>query len=308
VIVAVFKAFYDIAECNDSTEIREDIRSVAIYLYSELLKDESTVADLVTPTLHSLKSLLYLPVLDLSGQERFSHLVNNLLSVCMLNISSMRCRHGVISDKKIRGNLLVAVLLLTTVPPTISFGQKVVEHMCYLICENLMNMQDNSQISLTAAQCAKTVIVAALSGNPVLCQCSKILVPVLVEYILKVTTQKLHKNCDDTQYLVLDEIWKSFMAILGSITEMHKASFLGVILPVLALLFRCSHLGISHSQVSEWLLLVASSSSALFRAVVMRLDSETRGVLEEEIKGLALHMEKEHDTAPPQITLRLFNS
>jgi hypothetical protein len=89
---------------------------------------------------------------------------------------------------------------------------------------------------------------------------------------------------------------------------MVEASFLGVILPVLALLFHCSNLGISHSQVSKWLLLVVSSSSALFRAAVMRLDAETREVLEEEIRGLALHMEKEHDAAPPQITLRLFNS
>jgi hypothetical protein len=88
---------------------------------------------------------------------------------------------------------------------------------------------------------------------------------------------------------------------------MAEASFLGVILPVLALLFCCSHLGISHSQVSEWLLLVASSSSALFRAAVMRLDNGTREVLEQEIRGLALHMEKDHDAAPPQITLRLFN-
>jgi hypothetical protein len=34
VIGAVFKAFCTIAECNDYIEIREDIRSVAIYLYS----------------------------------------------------------------------------------------------------------------------------------------------------------------------------------------------------------------------------------------------------------------------------------
>jgi molybdopterin/thiamine biosynthesis adenylyltransferase len=34
VIVAVFKAFYTIADCIDYIEIREDIRSVAVYLYS----------------------------------------------------------------------------------------------------------------------------------------------------------------------------------------------------------------------------------------------------------------------------------
>jgi hypothetical protein len=66
------------------------------------------------------------------------------------------------------------------------------------------------------------VIIAALSGHPVLCQCSKILVPALVEYILKVTTQKLDWSPENTQDLVLDEIWKSFMAILGSTTEMHS--------------------------------------------------------------------------------------
>ena len=88
---------------------------------------------------------------------------------------------------------------------------------------------------------------------------------------------------------------------------MVEASFLGVILPVLAHLFQCTHLGISQSQVSAWLLLVASSSSALFRAAVMKLDTETRVRLEQEIRGLALPLERERDTAPPQITLRLFS-
>ena len=87
---------------------------------------------------------------------------------------------------------------------------------------------------------------------------------------------------------------------------MEETSLLGVILPALALLFHCSHRGVVHSQVSEWLLFVASSYPVSFKEAVMKLDLGTRDVLQQEIRGLALHVQ-EQDAAPPQITLRLFN-
>lgn len=57
-----------------------------------LLKDETTEIDFVGPTLPALKALLDMPVLQTPGdKDRYSRLVNALLSACLLNIDSMRC-------------------------------------------------------------------------------------------------------------------------------------------------------------------------------------------------------------------------
>lgn len=82
---------------------REDVRGVAIMLYTgklsttdclacllttvELLKDESTEIDLVGPTLPALKSLLEFPQQD---KALYARLVHALLSACLLNIDEMR--------------------------------------------------------------------------------------------------------------------------------------------------------------------------------------------------------------------------
>ncbi len=82
---------------------REDVRGVAIMLYTgkvnktdclacllttvELLKDESTEIDLVGPTLPALKSLLEFPQQD---KALYTRLVHALLSACLLNIDEMR--------------------------------------------------------------------------------------------------------------------------------------------------------------------------------------------------------------------------
>lgn len=55
-----------------------------------------------------------------------------------------RGRSGVISTKKIRSNMLAAVLILTVTPSWVKFGRQVVEHACYLISQKL---QDGDEVS-----------------------------------------------------------------------------------------------------------------------------------------------------------------
>jgi hypothetical protein len=60
-------------------------------LLSDMLKDESSEADLVGPTLSALKSLLEIPSHRASdSQEMFSRLVHGVLSACLVNIDEMR--------------------------------------------------------------------------------------------------------------------------------------------------------------------------------------------------------------------------
>jgi hypothetical protein len=105
--MAAFSAFTSVATATQSNQ-REDIRSVAILLYSgknypiswlghrpnivsELLKDESSEVDLIGPTLPALKSLLSIPVYDTPDtKNKFGQLVHGLLSACLLHVDEMR--------------------------------------------------------------------------------------------------------------------------------------------------------------------------------------------------------------------------
>lgn len=57
--------------------------------FSELLKDETSEADLITPTLPAFKSLLAIPCHP-SVRERYRKLIHGLLSSCLLNADEMR--------------------------------------------------------------------------------------------------------------------------------------------------------------------------------------------------------------------------
>lgn len=105
-IMTAFTAFTSVATVIQSNQ-REDVRSVAILLYSgkhqirkydrrpdgflELLKDESSEIDLVGPTLPALKALLSIPVYNaLDAKDKFGRLVHGLLSACLLHVDEMR--------------------------------------------------------------------------------------------------------------------------------------------------------------------------------------------------------------------------
>lgn len=53
-------------------------------------------------------------------------------------------RSGAISTKKIKNNMLAAVLVLTVVPPWVKVGRAAVEHACYLISQKLSDVDEVS--------------------------------------------------------------------------------------------------------------------------------------------------------------------
>lgn len=79
-------------------------------------------------------------------------------------------------------------------------------------------------MSLTAVHCAKTLIVASTSGNPMLRQCAKLLFPGLIEYIAKMAPLVNDNTVSELQGMAIGEVWKAFSAFFASVPEEHRTS------------------------------------------------------------------------------------
>ncbi|KAJ7637580.1 clathrin-coated vesicle protein [Mycena polygramma] len=306
-IMATFTAFVSVGTSIKSSQ-REDVRAVAILLYSELLKDESSEIDLAGPTLTALKSLLDIPTASPDAGDRYSRLVHGLISACLLNIDEMGGRHGAISTKKIKNNLLAAVLILTVIPQSVKVGEAVIEHCCFLITQKLL---DAGEMSLPAAHCAKTLLVASTTGNAVLQQCAKMLIPGLIEYIAKMAPLVSDGSITETHAAAIGEVWKAFSAVFASVSEDHRTRLLGVLLPTITLLLsnpQAAATPVTSQSVKE-LLTYATSSPAAFKEAAGKLDPATRELLEQSVRravGAGSQSSTTQSSAKPQISLRSF--
>lgn len=75
------------------------------------------------------------------------------------------------------------------------------------------------KISLTAAQCSKTLIVASSTGNYLLRQCTRLLIPALVEFIGRVAPSVHDGSITESQTIAVTEIWKAFSTFFASVAE-----------------------------------------------------------------------------------------
>ncbi|KAJ7472591.1 clathrin-coated vesicle protein [Mycena latifolia] len=306
-IMATFAAFVSVGTSIKSLQ-REDVRAVGILLYGELLKDESSEIDLAGPTLPALKSLLDLPTASPDANDRYSRLVHGLISSCLLNVDEMGGRQGAISAKKIKNNLLAAVLILTVIPTSIKVGEVVIEHCCFLISQKLL---DVGEMSLPAAHCAKTLIMASTSGNPMLQQCAKMLFPGLIEYIAKMAPLVSDGSITEPHAAAVGEVWKAFSAFFSSVPEDQKTRLLGVFLPTITLLLSNPQAAATPvvSQSVRELLTYATSSPAAFKEAAGKLDPATRELLEQSVRravGGGNTANTTQNAAKPQISLRSF--
>ncbi|KAJ7675207.1 armadillo-type protein [Mycena rosella] len=306
-IMATFSAFVSVGTSIKSLQ-REDVRAVGILLYSELLKDESSEIDLAGPTLPALKSLLDLPPASPDANDRYSRLVHGLISSCLLNVDEMGGRQGAISTKKIKNNLLAAVLILTVIPTSIKVGEAVIEHCCFLITQKLL---DVGEMSLPAAHCAKTLIGASTSGNAMLQQCAKMLFPGLIEYIAKVAPLVSDGSITEPHAAAIGEVWKAFSTFFSSVPEDQRIRLLGVFLPTITLLLSNPQAAATPvvSQSVRELLTYATSSPAAFKEAAGKLDPPTRELLEQSVRravGGGNAASANQNAAKPQISLRSF--
>ncbi|KAF9444651.1 clathrin-coated vesicle protein [Macrolepiota fuliginosa MF-IS2] len=306
-INTAFATLAAIASSIDTIQ-REDVRSVATLLYSELLKDETSDIDLISPTFASLKAILSIPVLSEgdSGQ-RYQRVVHALLSSCLLNIDEMRGRVGVISTRKIKTNMLAAVLILTVVPVAVQVGRAAIEHTCFLVIQKLL---ENNETSLTAAQCAKTLVATSSTGNPLLRQCVRLLMPGLVDFIARVAPAVHDNSVTEAQMIAVAEISKAFSMFFTSVPDEKRPQLLAVLLPTLCLLLSKGPSGTSPSitpQIVAQILSYATTSPAAFKAAADKLEPPIRELLETSVRKAVGSTTTTTQTAvKPQISLRSF--
>ncbi|KAI0303661.1 armadillo-type protein [Multifurca ochricompacta] len=301
-----FDALLSISSSFDA-KVQEEVRAVAISLYSDFLRDETCEIDLVGPTLPALKSLLT-PRAAHKITEFFQRVVHGLLSSCLLNIDEMRGREGSITANKVKNNFLAAVLILTVIPPSVKVGQGVISRCCFLIAETL---SDAHEMALTAAHCAKTLITASASGSVMLRQCIRRLLPGMVEYIAKVAGMTADDAALQGHLPAVSEIIKAFGLLFNNISEDLRVRVLGILLPTLILLLDPSQGAPSplHTQALNQLLVFASSSPAPFKEATGKLDQATRECLESSVRSALSNKSSgttAHQAAKPQISLRSF--
>ncbi|KAI0776806.1 ARM repeat-containing protein [Trametes elegans] len=303
-ILAAFEAFTTVASFFGPAQ-REDFRAIAITLYGDLLKDEVSEVDLVGPTLQALKTLLDRPANLPDPDNKYGRIVHGLLSACLLNIDAMVGRQGPMCNKKIKCNLLAAVLILTVIPTTVAIGRPLIEHCCFIISQKLV---DGGELSLTAAHCAKTLIMASTSGNPVLKQCTRLLLPGLVECLAKAAASSDDAAPPEQVLAAVSEINKALFALFQSIPEDIRPRALGVIMPVLILFLNPSRQPPTalHTQSVAQLLAFAAASPATFKDATGRLESAARETLETSVRQILGGKAGSAEPAKPQISLRSF--
>lgn len=292
------------------SDTKEDIRGISIALYSELLKDEISEQDLVGPSLPALKLMLESPPHTANRLETYSRLIHGLLSCCLQNIDETSNRSGPIVTLKTKNNLMASVLILTTLPPTLKISRALIDQYCYLVSQR---MSDGSDCTLTAAQCAKTLITASLAPttNPVLKHCAGLLIPSLIGVVSNAAT------CVDSQEKLaavtpaLDEALKTFTLFFNGVPEASRQAALGVILPTLALLLDPSRTPPSplHAQAIPLVLNFASSAPGPFKEVTDGLDTGAREVLEASVRQVVAGRQQASTAqvaAKPQISLKAF--
>ncbi len=80
-------------------------------------------------------------------------------------------------------------------------------------------------MTLTAAHCAKTLITASTTGNPVLRHCARLLIPSLIEYIAKMAPLVNDGSITESHAAAIGEVWKAFSAFFVSVAEDHSMLF-----------------------------------------------------------------------------------
>jgi hypothetical protein len=129
--------------------------------------------------------------------------------------------------------MLAAVLVMTVVPSWVRIGRAVIEHACYLISQKLLENNEVSssglgcqiidesptKLTLTMAHCSKTLILASSSGSSTLRQCTRLLIPGLVEFTAKISPSVHEGTITEGQAASISEVWKAFAALHTSTPE-----------------------------------------------------------------------------------------
>lgn len=180
-------------------------------------------------------------------------------------------------------------------------------------------------MSITAAHCSRTLIVASIHGSPALRQCAKLLLPGLIECIAKIAVSE-ESDVLERHSQILAEAFKSFSALFTStpddkskvvhplnavllLTVFEEPRLLGVLLPIMTMLLNPTLVPPSplHSQSTAQILNFAASSPIAFKEATSKLSAETREALETSVRqALGGSKTTTAEAHKPQISLRSF--
>ncbi|KAH8084924.1 ARM repeat-containing protein [Cristinia sonorae] len=296
-----FVAFCEVMKhCNSSQQ--GHFRILGIFLYHELLRDESTSVDMIGPTLQSLKLLL--EISSPAEDAGYESLIHSLLSACLSNIDNMRGRAGAVCSRKISSNLLAISLIMTVIPSSVRLGQAVVDHSCFLICQNIMTV--NEDISITAAQCGRTLVVAALSGNAALRRCLRFLLTAIVDCIASIATAENGSSRAQHHALIVAEIWRTLAHLFTHTHAAQRTFVLAFVLPTMILLLTTSLADVQSATVTQ-IMSFAAADPEVFKTVVGQLQPDMKKNMEDCLKqALGNHRGNIDSSSKPQISLRSF--
>ncbi|PWY99439.1 ARM repeat-containing protein [Testicularia cyperi] len=252
--------------------LQEDLFAVGFYMYSEMLRDETSEQDLVGATLGSLKDLCERSAKSIhASSTTLQRSIHGFLSQALQNVEDLRTRAGRIALNKTKNSLLATVVVLTSIPVSVKVSQAVAEHACYLTVQRILTLQEETEqwmlkggsgsgdgdetsstqlaegveeIGLTAVNCARTVVLASSRGNPSLLYCVGQLLPGLVEFVCQAgplvagSTQTKTRSPLTTLRGALEDVIKTFAGLLSTLPGEgdFRARALGIILPTLLVL------------------------------------------------------------------------
>lgn len=227
---SAFDAFNGIAEIFKGP-VQEELYASAFYLFAELLKDEMG-ADLVGPTLSSLKNLCERTRSSSATEHApVPRAVHGFLSLALNAVDGMRGRAGKNVVSMTKNSLLAATVVLTSIPPTIKVSRAVLDHMAYLLNQKIASVYSGdsdkadeqaaaaADVALTAANCARSILVASERGTPVLQYSAGQVLPGLVEYTVGFDTSV--RSAKDARVAVLTEVFKALEGFAGALPESH---------------------------------------------------------------------------------------
>lgn len=82
-----------------------------------------------------------------------------------------------------------------------------------------INGESVTQVSLTMAHCSKTLILASSSGSSTLRQCTRLLIPSLVEFTAQLAPFVHEGTITEGQAASISEVWKAFAGLYASTPE-----------------------------------------------------------------------------------------
>ncbi|KAL1408350.1 hypothetical protein Q8F55_005159 [Vanrija albida] len=303
-IKAGFAAYSRVVDVMDLGQ-RADLSAVAIHLFTDLLRDETTNADLAGACLPSLKLVLdqtfagQVPAITATSDR----VVHGLLSACLKNIDDVRTRVNPAASIKIKNNLLALTLILTTLPPSVRVSKVVIEQIAIDLGRYMGAAAERPELGLTPIHCASSILLASLRPlpsnpprpSPVLQHAAMCVLTPLIGYVADtvVAYASATSGGGDEPAPALDGLKEAIRGLVGwsnGLPEDIKPRGYGILLPTLSLLLDPSSTAASaapsalHALATATLLALAQSSPKAFKDATQAMPEGERAQLEKAIR------------------------